>query len=76
MARSSIYLVASKHARVRHKYIIQSLSSLSMMGLFGRFRAGLLTILSGPVINWNVQPDMDEILTPAKRASRAFELDK
>ena len=40
------------------------------MSLLGRFGAGLLTMLTGPVMNWNVHPDMDEMLTPAKTASR------
>ena len=46
------------------------------MSLLGRFGAGLLTMLTDPVMNWNVHPDMDEMLAPAKTASRAFELDK
>ena len=34
-----------------------------MMSLLGRLnRAGLLTVLTGPVMNWNLQPIMDEIL--------------
>ena len=63
---------ATKHVRVSQKYIswTQSSSSLSIMSLLGRFGAGLLTMLTGPVMNWNVHPDMDEMLTPAKTASR------
>ena len=64
--------------RVSQKYVslTQSLSSLSIMSLLGLFGAGLLTMLTGPVMNWNVHPDMDEMLAPAKTASRSFELDE
>ena len=67
---------ATKHVRVSQKYITQSSSSLSIMSLLSHFRVGLLTMETGPVINWKVQPDMDEILAPAKTASRAYELDE
>ena len=56
--------------------IVQSSSSLSTISLLGRFGADSLTILTSPIIIWNVQPDMDEVLAPENTASRAFELDE
>lgn len=46
-----------------------------MMCLLGRFKAGSVTILTGPVIIWKVQSDTDEMLAPAKMASSTFEVD-
>ena len=56
--------VVNKHVRVSQKYtnLIQSSSSLSMTSPLGRLnRTGLLTIVAGPVMNWNVQPIMDKL---------------
>ena len=61
--------------RLRAK-IVQSSSSLSTISLPGCFGSDPLTILTSPVIIWNVQPDMDEMLAPENTASRAFELDE
>ena len=70
----------NKHERVivsqKYTNLIQSSSSLSMTSLLGHLnRTGLLTIVTGPVMNWNVQPVinvMDEMLfmlAPTKSTS-------
>ena len=46
-----------------------------MINLRGLFGADSCTILTGPVIIWNVHPVMEEILAPLKTATGAFELD-